>query len=599
MKTKLILSVLSGSCLALFTHAQTTPCNSLGPELVQNGDFTGGNTVFSSGYAHFNGCATGGILGNGLQGGTYNVRQLGTGGSFCYGILDRNSGNGFAIHYPDVPNNFAGIRMWGEQVTVAANSNYIFSFYAYEPAGNSGALPNGTRFEVWINNILIQATDVGGYGSWINKTYTWPSPATGGNIWLEIRTGTGNPNQPGPNGGTTGMDPLFDGFSFRKCESDNNCCLGNLCTDSQNPLSGDYEIPLNGHHFNFSGDSEVGDKVNVGYTCGSSGLGKLNSTTHWQTNTTGSGPESIAIYGHNTSNEMNFTKVGVMGYTDGVVNRNWHLGVAGVARPTTGIQPAYNFKTVYSNGATIGVYGAGEVNNTGPTSTPGPDWAGWFDGDVNIYGSGWFNTSWTWSDNRLKKDVKGLENVTDKIKRLNGYTYGFKTEEFKTRGFDNRTHIGFIAQEVKEVFPELVREDVKGFLAVDYEGMIPVLLEAIKSQQQQIDALNALVSGTDGKRTDALVTPVTLSDSKAIVLNQNVPNPFAESTVITYNIPTDFMKAQIIFSDSQGIVIKVVEITSRGKGTLNVFADDLTHGVYSYALIVDGKNIDSKKMIRQ
>jgi hypothetical protein len=84
-----------------------------------------------------------------------------------------------------------------------------------------------------------------------------------------------------------------------------------------------------------------------------------------------------------------------------------------------------------------------------------------------------------------------------------------------------------------------------------------------------------------------------------VVLDQNVPNPFAESTVIGYNLPSDFTKAQIIFTNSEGHVIKAVDITEKGKGSLNVFANDLTHGVYTYSLIVDGQNLETKKMIKE
>jgi hypothetical protein len=90
-----------------------------------------------------------------------------------------------------------------------------------------------------------------------------------------------------------------------------------------------------------------------------------------------------------------------------------------------------------------------------------------------------------------------------------------------------------------------------------------------------------------------------LSNKNRIVLNQNVPNPFAESTEITYNIPESFTKAQLQFSDVNGTLIQTVDITNAGKGSLTVFADDLRHGIYSYRLVVDGKTIDTKKMIKE
>ena len=90
---------------------------------------------------------------------------------------------------------------------------------------------------------------------------------------------------------------------------------------------------------------------------------------------------------------------------------------------------------------------------------------------------------------------------------------------------------------------------------------------------------------------------IRLSDKDVIVLNQNVPNPFAEQTTITYNVPEKYNFAQIIFSTIEGKIIKAVDITKKGKGQLNVFANDLSSCFYTYSLVVDGKVIDTKKMV--
>ncbi|HXB12437.1 MAG TPA: tail fiber domain-containing protein, partial [Bacteroidia bacterium] len=95
------------------------------------------------------------------------------------------------------------------------------------------------------------------------------------------------------------------------------------------------------------------------------------------------------------------------------------------------------------------------------------------------------------------------------------------------------------------------------------------------------------------------VISTELSDVNSIVLNQNAPNPFAEQTLITYNVPVINGSAQILFYNSNGVMIKSVDIKNAGQGQLNVYANDLSNGTYSYTLIVDGKIIDTKKMIKQ
>ena len=52
-----------------------------------------------------------------------------------------------------------------------------------------------------------------------------------------------------------------------------------------------------------------------------------------------------------------------------------------------------------------------------------------------------------------------------------------------------KTRLGFIAQDLKAIFPELVDEDKDGYMSVDYVGLIPVLVESVKEQQAQIDEL--------------------------------------------------------------------------------------------------------------
>ncbi|MCE9538263.1 MAG: tail fiber domain-containing protein [Bacteroidetes bacterium] len=94
-------------------------------------------------------------------------------------------------------------------------------------------------------------------------------------------------------------------------------------------------------------------------------------------------------------------------------------------------------------------------------------------------------------------------------------------------------------------------------------------------------------------------TDVKLTDAQTIVLEQNVPNPFAEQTTINYSLPDNTVKAQMLFYNAQGKLIQSTELTQKGKGTLNVFASDLSSGIYTYTLVVDGKIIETRKMVKQ
>ena len=61
-------------------------------------------------------------------------------------------------------------------------------------------------------------------------------------------------------------------------------------------------------------------------------------------------------------------------------------------------------------------------------------------------------------------------------------------------GYDNKKHIGVIAQEIEQEFPELVKTDIDGFKTVDYVGITPILIEAVKELKAEKDELETTVA---------------------------------------------------------------------------------------------------------
>ncbi|NOT51869.1 MAG: hypothetical protein HOP10_11405 [Chitinophagaceae bacterium] len=134
--------------------------------------------------------------------------------------------------------------------------------------------------------------------------------------------------------------------------------------------------------------------------------------------------------------------------------------------------------------AFIGMKANDEVGFYGQTGT-----AGWRFYINTTTGNGWMQGNLTQaSDARLKKDIAPLQHSLQKLIQLNGYNYNWKNE-----AADQRLQTGVLAQEVQKLFPELVTENKDGILAVNYSGLIPVLIESIKEQQKQIDELKKLV----------------------------------------------------------------------------------------------------------
>ena len=91
------------------------------------------------------------------------------------------------------------------------------------------------------------------------------------------------------------------------------------------------------------------------------------------------------------------------------------------------------------------------------------------------------------SDERLKKNIYTITNPIEKVSALRGVSF-----EFKETG---QKQIGFVAQEVEKIIPEVVGENPDGYKGVQYQNVVGLLVEAIKEQQKQIDELKRQVNG--------------------------------------------------------------------------------------------------------
>ena len=101
-------------------------------------------------------------------------------------------------------------------------------------------------------------------------------------------------------------------------------------------------------------------------------------------------------------------------------------------------------------------------------------------------------TAYYSSDIRLKENIKPLEGTLEKIDSIRGVTYDWKElteEERKTVHSHTGSDIGVIAQEVEEVFPDLVEDRPHGYKAVNYEKLSAVLLSAVKELKQEVEDL--------------------------------------------------------------------------------------------------------------
>ena len=426
----------------------------------------------------------------------------------------------------------------------------------------------------------------------------------------------------------------------------NSPAIGNNCgATPQNPLTANFEIPMNGFNYTFSDPASLNygqNTVRVGAACNNPpftakfevfrlpttfpsgvtsliGIGSLNRDKY---SSPSPGNNAYAGYyvcsGGNAASPSNYANYGIAGY-----GLNARINYGGYFEAITPFTLNY------------GVY-AKAIQD-------GSSYAGYFEGDVFINGIG-SGTGGVFapSDSRLKTNIDTISNALAIINQMKPREFYYDTANVYGINFNNKKQYGFIAQDLEPILPELIGYTTKPqvldtlgnlvtdslkYKTVNYTAIIGLLTKAIQEQQVKIDSLtqsantkdsiqdarltalenaiaqccsnnNARTNNSSGQAVGNQLN-VELSDKDAIVLNQNVPNPFAEQTTITYNVPQNVGKAQLLFYNSNGQLIQSVDIKTRGKGKVNVFASDLSSGLYHYTLVADGKVVDSKKMVRE
>jgi len=278
-------------------------------------------------------------------------------------------------------------------------------------------------------------------------------------------------------------------------------------------------------------------------------------------------------------------------------------------------------------------------------------------GDANVtrvYCSG---ANYITSDGRFKtnvvEDVKGLAFV----KKLRPVTYNLDTrslENYLMQNFSDSVklsilngdfssssavvHSGFIAQEVEQAGKDA------GFISsivgtpssssdpygLNYAEIVVPLVKAVQELSKTVDSLtmvtakldstnrvlqsqianccnssqgmkainnNKVIGATMNEAISNAINDNTSVNTAGAMLMQNIPNPFNQQTSIQYNVPVISQNASIMVFDLQGTLLKTIQITNSGSGAITINGNELKPGMFIYTLVVDGKIIDTKRMI--
>lgn len=242
------------------------------------------------------------------------------------------------------------------------------------------------------------------------------------------------------------------------------------------------------------------------------------------------------------------------------------------------------------------------------------------------------------SDARLKENVQTLQNPLNIVSQLNGVSYNYKLSEInKYREQDaskfteaqnmqnsasvssnaaltgkenddklyqnavdrkeaedaSRKRIGFLAQDIEKVLPELVQTDENGIKSIDYIGFIPLIVESLKEMQQTIQAQQNEID---------ILQSLLPEESKSLLRSTSTDNIVIEGaklynragSSVSYTLPSTFANAYLQVFDIAGRMLKKITLTT-ANDIVEINPTEIGLGTFIYVLYVDGQKADTLK----
>lgn len=222
------------------------------------------------------------------------------------------------------------------------------------------------------------------------------------------------------------------------------------------------------------------------------------------------------------------------------------------------------------------------------------------------------------SDKRLKKNVSNFKYGLKEVMQLNPISFEYNEI---TGASDGKSHVGLYAQDLQKITPELVgtftveKEDEFGevksrseYLNIKESAIKYMLVNSIKEQQEVIEKQEDKISDLESRlcsledlikdlSNNKEFNSVELEGDKTMYLRNN-PNPFKGITTIEYRFPEGSQDISVQILDMQGKVMKTVKLDSSSlSGEIEVKADSMAAGTYSYLLIANGAVLSTQKMV--
>ena len=157
-----------------------------------------------------------------------------------------------------------------------------------------------------------------------------------------------------------------------------------------------------------------------------------------------------------------------------------------------------------------------------------------------------------------------------------------------------KQHYALDAEQLEDIYPDLVYENVDGSKSINYMELIPVLVQAINELSAKVEALEGYRAS---KQNSKKATSINTADGQVLSLGQNNPNPFSETTSIEVCVPDEITTATLFVYDMSGAQVEKIDINERGTTRVSFSGTGLKEGMYLYSLVADGRVVGTKKMI--
>ena len=158
----------------------------------------------------------------------------------------------------------------------------------------------------------------------------------------------------------------------------------------------------------------------------------------------------------------------------------------------------------------------------------------------------------------------------------------------------SRKRIGFLAQDIQKVLPELVQTDENGMMSIDYIGFIPLIVESLKQmqqtiqdQQKEIETLQSFLPA----ETKSMFRS-TSNEEVSVVEGAKLYNRAGAS--VSYTLPATYNTADLKVFDISGKLLKKIVLTGNNS-IVDLNSSEIGYGTFVYTLFVDGKKADTLK----